>query len=141
MWFEWAWFLIMYINAHGDSILNIYIFKGKPFKHNYIKWYENDFTMVMQLCAWMTTCLFSTWIFHFIVTIQHTQRQHVSKEKNLLIFNATTPCHGQYCPSNKESIIGLDHFAITYILHIVTIRFFCFKRLKTTFWAYIDIWT
>jgi hypothetical protein len=68
---EQKWLLMLsYINAHGESIPNFYIFKGKQFFLNYIEWCENGFTMAMQPCAWMITCLFSTWIFHFITTMQ-----------------------------------------------------------------------
>jgi hypothetical protein len=30
-------FVLSYINAHGKSIPNFYIFKGKQFRRNYIK--------------------------------------------------------------------------------------------------------
>jgi len=42
---------------------------------------------------------------------------------------------------SKQQGVGLDHFTITYISHIVIVRFFCFNSLKTTLWAYIDVWT
>jgi hypothetical protein len=45
---EREWLLMLsYINAHGESIPNFYILKGKQFNRNYIEQCENGFTMAM----------------------------------------------------------------------------------------------
>ncbi len=74
--------------------------------------------------------VFSTFNVYFFGLLLYACTQHVSQKKHLLILNATTPCHGQYCPNNKQSAIGLDHFAITYISHIVAIRCFLFQAIE-----------
>jgi len=86
---EQKWLLMLsYINAHGKSIPNFYIFKGKQFKRNYIERCENGFTMAMQPCAWMITCLSSTWIFHFITTMQVCRGNMSLENKHLLIIDS-----------------------------------------------------
>ena len=59
----------VYINAIGLAIPSFYIFRSKRFGQNYIQQCEPGSMMAMQLRAWMTTYLFSTWILHFIASI------------------------------------------------------------------------
>ena len=54
------------INAAGHHIPNLYIFKGKRIRENFIVHCEDQAAMAMQLEAWMTQFLFSKWFSHFI---------------------------------------------------------------------------
>jgi hypothetical protein len=67
---EWLTILTC-INAADESIPNFYIFRGKRFRRNYIHMYEQGATMAMSKKAWMTTCLFYTWIDHFILALKN----------------------------------------------------------------------
>ena len=62
---EWLT-LLTCINAVGFHIPGFYIFRGKRIRDNYIRFCEDVAAMAMQLEAWMTQFLFSSWISHFI---------------------------------------------------------------------------
>jgi hypothetical protein len=69
---EREWFTVLTcINAASESIPNFYIFRGKRFRRNYIQFCEQGATMAMSSKAWMTTCLFSAWIDHFVQALQN----------------------------------------------------------------------
>ena len=54
------------VNAAGDHIPSLYIFRGKRLRSNYVIHCEDETTMAMQTKAWMIATLFSYWISHFI---------------------------------------------------------------------------
>ena len=62
---EWLSVLVT-VNATEQAIPAFYIFKGKQFRQNYIQHCEPKAAMAMQPQAWMTSYLFSTWVFHFL---------------------------------------------------------------------------
>jgi hypothetical protein len=53
-------------------IPNFYIFKRMCMRHNYIRRCESGATMTMSRKAWMTGFLLSTWINHFIQSLQYS---------------------------------------------------------------------
>jgi hypothetical protein len=74
---EWLTVLTC-VNAAGESIPNFYIFRGKRFRRNYIEFCEEGATMAMSSKAWMTACLFSAWMDHFIQALQKHSNVSVS---------------------------------------------------------------
>jgi hypothetical protein len=69
---EREWFTILTcINVAVESIPNFYIFRGKRFRRNYIQLCEQGATKAMSNKAWMTTCLFSACIDHFILALKN----------------------------------------------------------------------
>jgi len=134
---EQKWLLMLsYINAHGKSIPNFYIFKGKQFKRNYIERCENGFTMAMQPCAWMITCLSSTWIFHFITTMQVCRGNMSLENKHLLIIDSHNS-HVIIGTIKTIRKVGLAWSLCHRISHTLqSLDVSCFKPFKTTFWAY-----
>jgi hypothetical protein len=84
---EKEWLLVWFsINTNGELISNFYIFKSKQFICNYIVRCASGSTMVMQLKAWMTTCLFSNWISHFIAKMEAQGGNMSIDNKHFLIF-------------------------------------------------------
>jgi hypothetical protein len=67
---EWV-IVLSRIDASGQSIPGFYIFRGKRVMMSYIQHCEDGATMAMQPEGWMTAILFSTWISHFIESLQH----------------------------------------------------------------------
>jgi hypothetical protein len=74
---EWLTVLTC-INASSDNIPNFYIFCGKRFRKNYIHMCKQNTTMAMSKKAWMTTCLFSAWLDHFILALRKQSSIFVS---------------------------------------------------------------
>ena len=68
---KWEWLTVLTcINATDFHILGFYIFRGKRTMDNYIRFCEDEAAMAMQSEAWMTEFLFSSWISHFIHSLE-----------------------------------------------------------------------
>ena len=79
------------VNAVGHHVPNLYIFKGKIRHRNFILKCEPQAVMAMQLNAWMSAVLFSTWISCFISIL--TDRYGIShKNRHLLLLDG----HGSH---------------------------------------------
>lgn len=77
------------INAAGEYIPNFYTFKGKQFRHNYIKHCETKPCMAMQPKVWMKFFLFSNWVSSFISSVQSKWGNMSQSNQHLLIMD----CH------------------------------------------------
>jgi hypothetical protein len=137
---EWLTVLTC-INAAGESIPNFYIFRGKRFRRNYIQFCEQGATMAMSSKAWMTTCLFSAWIDHFIQALQNHTSVSVSSP-HLLILDG----------HSSHVTIEVVKRAHAMGLHLLTLPSHCshamqpldvavFKPFKGAFRVYMDAWT
>jgi hypothetical protein len=126
-----------YMNAHGESIPSFYIFKVKQFFKNYIKQCESGSIMEMQPHAWMITCLFPTWISHFIATMQACGGNMSLENKHLLIID----CHNSHAiVDNVQTTkrMGLDLIILpSHTSHTLQqLDVSCFKLFKTTLCEY-----
>lgn len=141
--YEQKWLLMLScINAHGESIHSFYILKVSNSKKSYIEWCENGFIMGMQPHAWMTTFLFSTWIYHFITIVQAHEGNMSLKNRHLLILD----CHNSHVTIANVWItkrVGLHLIILpSHTSHAMQqLDVSCFKLFKITFWKYRDVWT
>jgi hypothetical protein len=136
---EWLTVLTC-INAAGESIPNFYIFCGKRFRRNYIHMCEQEATMAMSKKAWMTACLFSAWIDHFIVALKN--HSSISLDCPHLIMDG----HSSHVTINiveKARVVGL--YLLTLPLHcshaMQSLDVAVFKPFKGAFRVYRDAWT
>ncbi len=116
---------------------NFYIFKVKQ---NYFEQCGNGFIMAMQPHAWMTTCLFSTWIYHFIATMQACEANMFLENRHLLIFD----CHNSHVIVNDVWTIrkvGLDPIILpSHTFHTLQqLEVSCFKLFKIMLWKYWNV--
>ena len=104
---ECEWLIVFTcINIPRHSIRGFYIFRGKQMRNNYIKFWKDEAAMTMQPEAWMTQYLFSTWINHFINSLDN--RGGISPQNcNLLIVDGHTS-HITLEVVMKSMEVGLD---------------------------------
>ena len=107
---------------------------------NYIRSYEDGAAMAMQPEAWMIQHLFSTWISHFINSLD--SREGVSPQnRHLLIVDGHTS-HVTHEVVMKSMEVGLDLITLLshtcYRLHPLDVR--VFVPFKCGFKRYRDAW-
>jgi hypothetical protein len=120
---------------------NFYIFRGKRFRRNYIQLCEQGATMAMSNKAWLTACLFSAWIDHFILALKN--HSTVSPFfPHLLIMNGHS-FHMTINVVQRACVVGL---------HLLTLPSHCshamqpldmaiFKPFKGEFHMYHEAWS
>lgn len=72
------------INVASQSIQGFYIFYGKCIRRKYIQLCKDGARMTMPNKAWMTTCLFSSWMDYYILALK-TQSDISTSSPSLLI--------------------------------------------------------
>jgi hypothetical protein len=128
------------INAAGECIPHFYIFKGKRMRRNYIEKCEENATMAMQAKAWMTGHLFSSWILHFVKSLE--SRGGISPtNRHLLILDG----HGSHVTLDvvhKASQTGLDVLTLpSHTSHrLQPLDVSIFRPFKCAFRGYRDAW-
>jgi hypothetical protein len=129
------------VNAAGEYIPHFFIFKGKRMRRNYIERCETNSTMAMQEKAWMTGRLFSSWISHFVKSLD--SRGGISPtNRHLLIMDG----HGSHVTLEvvyKAMQIGLDLVTLpSHTSHrLQPLDVSVFRPFKCAFRGYRDAWT
>jgi len=130
------------INAQGEKLPNIFIFKGKKRKYNYLsKTGDKNDTMTMQPKAWVTHLLFKEWISHFITNVRR-KYEIAPTTRHLLILDDHTS-HVTLEVVRIAMLSGVD--LLTFPSHtshaLQPLDVSCFKPFKVAFRAYRDKWT
>lgn len=137
---EWVSILIC-MNAARLAIPSFYVFRGTCFRYNYIQRSELGATMAMQPWAWMITYIFTTWISHFIESVQ--QFSGISQDQqHVLILNGHTSLFTLEV-IHKAWIAGLYLLTLpSYTSHALqSHNVSIFESFKQHFRAYRDFWT
>jgi hypothetical protein len=104
---ECEWITVLScINTSGQSIQGFFIYRGKRVMMNYIQHCKDGATMAMQPEGWMTAILFSTWISHFIQSLQH--RGGISLTNRYLLIVDGHNSHVILEVVHKAMQVGLD---------------------------------
>jgi hypothetical protein len=129
------------INAGGLAIPGFYIFRGKRFRRNYIEKCETGSTMAMQVKAWMTKFLFSTWISHFLESVSRMD-SILPTSRHLLILDGHTS-HVTVEVVKVVRGVGLDLVSLpSHTSHTLQpLDVAVFKLFKTYFREYRNYWT
>jgi hypothetical protein len=137
---EWLTVLTC-INAAGESIPNFYIFRGKRFRRNYIYMCEQGATMAMSKKAWMTACLFSAWIDHFIVALRNHNSISLASPHLLIVDGHSS--HITIDVVEKARAVGLHLLMLpSHCSHAMQpLDVAVFKPFKSAFRVYCDAWT
>jgi hypothetical protein len=128
------------VNATGEHIPNLYIFKGKQRKDEYISLCEAGVVYAMQDKAWMIGYIFFKWLDHFL---RHLNLDGGISQSNrhLLILNK----HGSHVTLDvikKAREHGLDLLTLpSHTSHALQpLDVSIFKPFKTVFKVYKDMW-
>jgi hypothetical protein len=129
------------VNAVGQYIPHFFIFKDKRMRRNYIQRCESNSTMAMPEKAWMTGRLFSSWISHFVKSLD-SQGGISPTNRHLLIMDG----HGSHITLEvvyKAMQIGLDLVTLpSHTSHrLQPLDVSIFRPFKCAFRGYRDAWT
>jgi hypothetical protein len=128
------------VNASGEHIPNLYIFKGKQRKDEYISLSEAGAVYAMQDKAWMTGYIFFKWLDHFLRHL-NLDRGISQSNRHLLILDG----HGSHVILDvikKARKHGLDLFTLpSHTSHALQpLDVSIFKAFKTAIKVYRDMW-
>jgi hypothetical protein len=132
--------VLICINSDGEYIPNLYIFKGKQRKDEYIRKCESGAVYAMQKKAWMSGYIFYKWLDHFFRNLE--VRGGISQiKRHLLILDG----HGSHVTLDvilKPREHGLDLLTLpSHTSHpLQPLDISVFKPFKTAFRVYRDMW-
>jgi hypothetical protein len=128
------------INGDGEYIPNLYIFKGKQRKDEYVSLCEAGAIYAMQDKAWVTGYIFFKWLDHFLRHL-HLRGGISQTNRHLLILDG----HGSHVTLDvikKAREHGLDLLTLpSHTSHALQpLDVSIFKPFKTAFKVYRDMW-